>query len=183
MPPPSGDPMGIDLHTFDVEPNTLMEDRLRGDKDPQASSHSGDGDSEDECNKNHKPRKITEKRRVQNAIFNAYVNDKSRNITKESLRAGAKKAKDEDLSIASILAKQQSPTIKDPREYQIELFERAKNENVIAVLDTGSGKTLIAVLLLKHILDTEIQDREQGLPKRISFFLVGCHRFTICYGI
>jgi len=29
--------------------------------------------------------------------------------------------------------------ISDPREYQIELFERAKNGNTIVVLDTGRG--------------------------------------------
>lgn len=32
---------------------------------------------------------------------------------------------------------------------QTELFERAKKENVIACLDTGAGKTLIAVMLLQ----------------------------------
>jgi endoribonuclease Dicer len=37
-----------------------------------------------------------------------------------------------------------------PRYYQIELFNKAKAGNVIAVLDTGSGKTLISLLLLKH---------------------------------
>ena len=42
------------------------------------------------------------------------------------------------------------------------------------MLDTGSGKTLIAVLLLKHILDQELEDRAQGKPRRIAFFLVDC---------
>lgn len=27
--------------------------------------------------------------------------------------------------------------INDPREYQLELFDKAKQENIIAVLDTG----------------------------------------------
>ncbi|KAJ1567403.1 hypothetical protein HK405_006089, partial [Cladochytrium tenue] len=54
-----------------------------------------------------------------------------------------------------------------PRLYQLDIFERAKSENVIAVLDTGTGKTLIAVLLLKHVA------LEEGYPslKRISVFL------------
>lgn len=37
---------------------------------------------------------------------------------------------------------------------------------------TGSGKTLIAALLLQHVCDQELEDRAQGLPARISFFLV-----------
>jgi endoribonuclease Dicer len=60
----------------------------------------------------------------------------------------------------------------DPREYQIELFERAKIENTIAVLDTGSGKTLVAVLLLKYILERELRDRAEGTKPRVAFFLV-----------
>ena len=60
----------------------------------------------------------------------------------------------------------------DPREYQIELFERAKSQNTIAVLDTGSGKTLVAVLLLKYILETEVVDRAEGAKPRVAFFLV-----------
>jgi len=32
--------------------------------------------------------------------------------------------------------------IDDPREYQMELFEKAKKENIIAVLDTGQHTTL-----------------------------------------
>ncbi|KAI5925287.1 RNase3 domain-containing protein [Camillea tinctor] len=62
--------------------------------------------------------------------------------------------------------------IASPREYQVELFERAKQKNIIAVLDTGTGKTLIAALLLRHIIEQELEDRKSGKPPRISFFLV-----------
>lgn len=62
--------------------------------------------------------------------------------------------------------------VSSAREYQIELFERAKEDNIIAVLDTGSGKTLIAVLLLQHIISEELERRAQGAAKKISFFLV-----------
>lgn len=50
-----------------------------------------------------------------------------------------KKANDETLSIRNLMSKQESTVIiTDPRDYQIELFERAKKQNVIAVLDTGT---------------------------------------------
>ncbi|KAF4583142.1 Dicer-like protein 1 [Ophiocordyceps camponoti-floridani] len=62
--------------------------------------------------------------------------------------------------------------ITSPREYQTELFERAKNKNLIIVLDTGSGKTLIAALLLRHTLDQELERRALGQPHRVAFFLV-----------
>jgi endoribonuclease Dicer len=140
-------------------------------KDGEEEYHSAD-ESEDESKISKKPTHISQKRQAQNSIFEAHLTRKARSITKETLRDEAKQSRDEDLSIASILAKQQIPTIKDPREYQIELFERAKSENIIAVLDTGSGKTLIGVLLLKHILDKELEDRAIGLPPRISYFLV-----------
>ncbi|KAL4890197.1 ATP-dependent helicase dcl1 [Aspergillus ambiguus] len=77
------------------------------------------------------------------------------------------------LSVSSLIgSKDGGPCGLDPREYQIELFERAKTQNTIAVLDTGSGKTLIAVLLLKHIIHSELIDRADGKQPRISFFLV-----------
>jgi endoribonuclease Dicer len=42
-----------------------------------------------------------------------------------------------------------------PRQYQEEIFLKAQQKNVIAVLDTGSGKTLISALLIKWITSLE----------------------------
>lgn len=45
---------------------------------------------------------------------------------------------DSELTLASLAAKHDLNTGGlDPRAYQIELFERAKARNIIAVLDTG----------------------------------------------
>jgi len=80
---------------------------------------------------------------------------------------------DHKLSTANLIRKQEfAGNVSTPREYQTELFERAKVQNTIAVLDTGSGKTLIAVLLLQYVIDQELVRRGMGKPPRISFFLV-----------
>jgi endoribonuclease Dicer len=39
-----------------------------------------------------------------------------------------------------------------PRSYQEELFQKSTTTNCIAVLGTGTGKTLIAVMLIKYML-------------------------------
>jgi superfamily II DNA or RNA helicase len=53
-----------------------------------------------------------------------------------------------------------------PRQYQEEIFLKAQQRNVIAVLDTGSGKTLISVLLIKWVATQEIAQ------KKVIVFLV-----------
>ena len=53
-----------------------------------------------------------------------------------------------------------------PREYQKEIFSKAQEKNVIAVLDTGSGKTLISALLIKWISEKEHPQ------KKVTVFLV-----------
>jgi len=42
-----------------------------------------------------------------------------------------------------------------PRQYQEEIFEKAVRANVIAALDTGSGKTFISTLLIKWVSTQE----------------------------
>ncbi len=59
-------------------------------------------------------------------------------ITKEDLKAVVKGGDDDVLSTRNLISKQESTVIiTDPREYQMELFEKAKEQNIIAVLDTG----------------------------------------------
>ena len=61
------------------------------------------------------------------------------------------------------------PKIK-PREYQVEVVERALKENTVACLPTGSGKTYIAIMVMKEMADQLHNSFEDG-GKR-TFFLV-----------
>lgn len=53
-----------------------------------------------------------------------------------------------------------------PRRYQEEIFVRAQQGNVIAALDTGSGKTLISTLLIKWM------SAQVSAEHKITVFLV-----------
>ncbi|XP_018402854.1 PREDICTED: endoribonuclease Dicer [Cyphomyrmex costatus] len=57
-----------------------------------------------------------------------------------------------------------------PRSYQIDLYERAIQDNTIVYLPTGSGKTYIAVMLLKH-LSRDIRKSYQEGGKRSAFIV------------
>lgn len=122
------------------------------------------------------PTNLSEKRRAQKAIFDVWLSSSAGQeaLKPKSKDGRAKEEVDEMQSVHSLLAQQQreAKIVTSPREYQNELFERAKEENTIAVLDTGSGKTLIAVLLLRDTIDKELARRDRGEPSKISFFLV-----------
>ncbi|XP_008294508.1 endoribonuclease Dicer [Stegastes partitus] len=57
-----------------------------------------------------------------------------------------------------------------PRKYQVELLEAALEHNTIVCLNTGSGKTFIAVLLTKE-LSHQIRGRYQENAKRTVFLV------------
>jgi endoribonuclease Dicer len=113
-----------------------------------------------------------EKQQLQNAIFREYAATMAERVTAEEITKAIQTSDDEKLSIKEILAKKEENKVIDPRDYQMELFELAKRENRIAVLDTGSGKTHIATMLLRHTLDIELEDRAQGKTHRTAVFLV-----------
>ncbi|KAI9801798.1 MAG: hypothetical protein M1825_003171 [Sarcosagium campestre] len=119
--------------------------------------------------------RAVERRKVQKAKFNSWFSKRAEKIAMEDPKLTKSAVDDEVQSAKYLMGQQESAVIiSSPREYQLELFERAKERNIIAVLDTGSGKTLIAVLLLRHIIDQELEDRGTGKAPRISFFLVDC---------
>eukprot|EP00177_Eucheuma_denticulatum_P000175 GFKZ01000308.1.p1 GENE.GFKZ01000308.1~~GFKZ01000308.1.p1 ORF type:complete len:1667 (+),score=210.82 GFKZ01000308.1:718-5718(+) len=55
-----------------------------------------------------------------------------------------------------------APTALVPRNYQIELFERAYKENIIVFLETGAGKTLVSALLIRKVLEDQEKAATNG---------------------
>ena len=43
----------------------------------------------------------------------------------------------------------------EPRKYQLEMLEESLQRNIVIALDTGAGKTHIAVLRMKHEIERE----------------------------
>lgn len=59
------------------------------------------------------------------------------------------------------------PIVIQPRNYQIELLNESRRRNIIIALDTGSGKTHIAILRMKDEVERQTKkvnnDSDWGL--------------------
>ncbi|KAF3043096.1 Dicer-like protein 1 [Didymella keratinophila] len=148
-------------------------------EEPQMQQHDDDDEGDDsndgyDITRTHGPKTSSQRRRAQNDILAAFAANITSHVTQREFdEAAAKGANEEQLSIRDILAKQETAVrITNPRDYQTELFQRAKSGNIIAVLDTGSGKTHIATLLLRHVIDEELESRAKGGTPKTAFFLV-----------
>jgi len=142
---------------------------------PALEKSPTDSDSDSDADVESSPVALssTEKRRDRKLRFQAWLRSTAVKEIRTAVKDNNLPEAAEELSIRQLLASQETTRIiTTPREYQLELFQRATQQNTIAVLDTGSGKTLIAVLLLRHTIAEELQNRLEGKPHRISFFLV-----------
>ncbi|ORY53278.1 hypothetical protein BCR33DRAFT_845461 [Rhizoclosmatium globosum] len=59
-----------------------------------------------------------------------------------------------------------------PRPYQIELLNEAQRSNIIAFLDTGSGKTLISILLMEQMAAKLVPIDRDEVAKKLSDKLI-----------
>ncbi|XXG76282.1 hypothetical protein AAC387_Pa08g0661 [Persea americana] len=85
----------------------------------------------------------------------------------------SKRAKQEEQETVKSAEKKPEERVEKPleeqaRKYQLDVLEQAKKKNTIAFLETGAGKTLIAVLLIKSIC-AEMQRENK---KILAIFLV-----------
>ncbi|CAD6446322.1 bdef6523-a50a-4f55-8ea6-c8829631f409 [Sclerotinia trifoliorum] len=143
-----------------------------------AAEEAGDEEDEEDLNQPAPDIKRISARKQKNAaIFDAFLKEAAKQPKTEKISH----VDDEAIQSTRWLIEQaeKQHIIESPRDYQLELFEKAKKQNIIAVLDTGSGKTFIAVLLLRYIIDQELEDRAIGKSKRVSFFLVDS--VTLCH--
>ncbi|ETS82388.1 hypothetical protein PFICI_04264 [Pestalotiopsis fici W106-1] len=148
---------------------------------PEAIVELSSDDDELDLEDKIKSQPLPSKRTVDQVEFAQWVRQKQKRMNEQSLAEstepfGKGPFQPEDIkSIISGRLPADKQIISSPREYQVELFERAKEKNTIVVLPTGTGKTLIAALLTRHIIEQELIDRaskEFGNKPRISFFLV-----------
>jgi endoribonuclease Dicer len=81
-------------------------------------------------------KKISERKRRMNAIADRYIQNK---LEKSAGMENQANIEDDAQQSTKWLVNQSEnrEIISTPREYQTELFERAKEKNIIAVLDTG----------------------------------------------
>lgn len=66
-----------------------------------------------------------------------------------------------------------------PREYQLELLEKAIEKNIIVCLGTGTGKTFISIKLIEYLARKHNIIRSFSEGAQRTFFLVNSGEWKI----
>ncbi|KAM0464501.1 hypothetical protein ACHAPV_002327 [Trichoderma viride] len=160
-------------------PSPPLEDAAR-ETDDQTELEDVGEDEEQKKDDDQAQEAPVAKNRKQDMKFQEWLEKNQKEVLAAS-RAdmGSRLERLEKISIEKLLRGSSEKIIASPREYQIDLYERAKNENTIVVLDTGTGKTLIAALLLRRVLEVEIENRAKGYTPKSAFFIV--EKVALCF--
>lgn len=112
-----------------------------GEPDEDQESLDDDESDDDDAQAAIKPRKITERKRKLNAVVEEYMQKKLETLTKEATRS---RPQDQQSTRWLVDQAENRVIISSPREYQVELFNKAVEKNIIAVLDTGLSSLSLA---------------------------------------
>lgn len=120
----------------------MVDAGVGGDSDDERANRSEDEDiSRLVQNEPRKIRKITQKKKIEQASFSMWLEDNRSRLSKKP----ENRAIENDQSIGYLVKNWEGQKIiNNPRDYQLELFERAKAKNTIAVLDTGKSHMIQA---------------------------------------
>jgi endoribonuclease Dicer len=118
-------------------PNRLLEDVREIDEQPELEDV--DEDEEQKNDDDQAQKAPVARKRKQDMKFQEWLEKNQKEVLAAS-RAdmSSRLERLEKLSVEKLLRGSTERIIASPREYQIDLYERAKNENTIVVLDTGT---------------------------------------------
>jgi hypothetical protein len=133
----------VSTHASPLLPSQSKTNDPKGDDVKEITPPDSDTDEEDDQymlveNEIRKP-KVTERSRLNAAVFQKWLDNHQNEMTKPNAQRHPGDL--DSHSISQLLGEfSNKKIITSPREYQIELFEKAKEKNIIVVLDTGTRR-------------------------------------------
>lgn len=119
----------------DATPSTKM-DTITSATEAVDETDSDDDNTYRLIENQPKSRKVGHKKRLDAAAFQAWVDQNQREISKPT------PGTDEPRRPSTLgMFSDEKNIIESPREYQTDLFQRAKTKSIIVVLDTGKSDT------------------------------------------